>query len=62
MLIDFTAKKGKRVKGNYESKGRVSTSELLFCFVYFVVIFLASESNVPKIFILDISCFRKKFI
>ena len=37
-------------------------SNSLVSFVYFVVIFLASESNVTKIFILDISCFRKKLI
>lgn len=33
---------GKSVMGdeNYKSKGRVSISELVFCFVYFVVLFL----------------------
>ena len=38
VLIDFTGEKGKRSKGNYESKGRVLTSELFCLFVLFILL------------------------
>lgn len=49
VLIDFTGEKGKRSKGNYESKGRVPTSELFCLFVLFCCYF-SLEGNKAVLF------------